>query len=67
MIVCNKKSALKARQIVNALIQLKKNSSNISTILDDLNEAYDIEELEVMQSNINLFIKDYDQKIAPAR
>jgi len=57
MIVSNLLSAKKSRQVVNALIRLKANTSNISEVLDDLNSAYDIEELNILKELLDTHIK----------
>lgn len=56
MIVNNPQAAKKALQVVNALVRLNKNTSDITTIIDDLHKAYSIEELQSMQYSLQVYI-----------
>ena len=57
MIVNNPEAAKKAVQVVNALIRLQKNTSDITTIIDDLHQAYSYEELQSMKYSLDTYKK----------
>ena len=55
------KTAKSLRQVFNSLVQLKKNTSNVNTILNDLNEAFSLEEILVFKEYLDNSIKNYNK------
>ena len=54
-------TAMKMRQIFNALIQMKKNTSDVNTILHDLNDAMTLEEIMVFKEYLDNSINNYNK------